>query len=123
MHLWAGAHAARRECERKVLPPRPEPARQAGAPLSEEEGGGGKGTHVLGSRCTQHHTLTPQPQPRSLKNTNMPLKLSIPDKARQTYLTQCVDQFVSESQIPHKTVNLMFQFVIVNNKLIILWGS
>ena len=60
MHLWAGAHAARRECERKVLPPRPEPARQAGAPLSEEEGG------VVGGRTFQGpgtpHTPPPNPE-------------------------------------------------------------
>ena len=30
---------------------------------------------------------------------------------------------VLESQLPHKTVNLLFHLVIVNNKLTILWGG
>ena len=32
-----------------------------------------------------------------------------------SYLTQCIKQLVLESQLPHKTVNLFFQFVSVNN--------
>ena len=39
------------------------------------------------------------------------------------HLTECIYQLVLESQLPHKTVNLTFQLVIVNNKLTILWGS
>jgi hypothetical protein len=39
------------------------------------------------------------------------------------YLTRCVHQLVLESQLTHKTVNLIFQLVIVNNKLTILRGS
>ena len=30
---------------------------------------------------------------------------------------------VLESRLPHKTVNLLFQLVLVNNKLTIVWGS
>ena len=41
----------------------------------------------------------------------------------QVYLTQSVYQLVLESQLSHKTVNLIFQLVIVNNKLTIVWGS
>ena len=41
----------------------------------------------------------------------------------QVYLTECIYQLVLESQLPHKTVNLIFSSVIVNNKLTILWGS
>ena len=39
------------------------------------------------------------------------------------YLTECIYYLVLESQPPHKTVNLIFQLVIVKNKLTILWGS
>ena len=39
------------------------------------------------------------------------------------YLTQCTYQLVLESQLPHEIVNFIFQLVIANNKLTILWGS
>ena len=32
-------------------------------------------------------------------------------------------QFVLESQLPHKIVNLVFKLVMVDNELTILWGS
>ena len=34
-----------------------------------------------------------------------------------------VRDWAVESQLPHKTVNLIFGFVIVNSKLTILWGN
>ena len=42
---------------------------------------------------------------------------------RHVYLTECVHAVVLESQPPHKAVNLISQLVIVNNMLIIWWGS
>ena len=39
----------------------------------------------------------------------------------QVYLTQCIDQMVSESQLPHKIVNLLFTIINQNIKLTILW--
>jgi hypothetical protein len=42
---------------------------------------------------------------------------------RRFYLTQCIYELVLDSQLPHKTVKLIFQLVKVNNKLTILWGS
>jgi len=36
-----------------------------------------------------------------------------------SYLTQRIDRLVLESQLPHKTVNLIFPLVIVINKLTI----
>ena len=41
----------------------------------------------------------------------------------QPCLTQCVNQTVLVSQLPHITVNLLYSLAIVNNKLTILWGS
>ena len=41
----------------------------------------------------------------------------------QVYLTQYIISLGSECQLLHKTVNLLFQLVIVINKLTILWGS
>ena len=46
-----------------------------------------------------------------------PLELT---RVKGFYLAQCIDSNVSESQIPPKTVNLMFWWVKVNNKLTIL---
>ena len=40
--------------------------------------------------------------------------------AAQVYLTRCVYWLFSESQLPHKTVDLISQLVIVNNNLTIL---
>ena len=40
----------------------------------------------------------------------------------QPYLAQHVYSLVSESRLHHKTLNLIFQWVIVNNKLTILRG-
>jgi hypothetical protein len=42
---------------------------------------------------------------------------------KKPYLTQCFNQSVLESQLPHKTVNWISLSVIVNKKLTILWGS
>ena len=39
------------------------------------------------------------------------------------YLTKCIHQLVLESQLPHKTVNLVFELEILNNELTILWRS
>ena len=39
------------------------------------------------------------------------------------YLTQCFHYWVFESQLPYKTVNVVFELVIVNNKLTILCGN
>ena len=39
------------------------------------------------------------------------------------YLTHRIYLLVLESQLPHKSVNLMFYLGIVNNKLTILWKS
>ena len=40
-----------------------------------------------------------------------------------TYLTDCMNQRVSESQLPHKLVNLLFTIAYQDNTLTILWGS
>ena len=37
--------------------------------------------------------------------------------------TQCINQMVLESQLPHKIVNSLFHSIIVNNELTILWGG
>ena len=42
---------------------------------------------------------------------------------RRVCVTQRINSLVPESQLPHKTVNLIFELVIVNDKLKILWGS
>ena len=39
------------------------------------------------------------------------------------YLTQCIHSLALESQISHKSVNLIFELVIVNNKLTISCGN
>ena len=39
------------------------------------------------------------------------------------YLTQCIDFFFIESQLPHKGVNLLFQLVVVKIELPILEES
>jgi hypothetical protein len=39
-----------------------------------------------------------------------------------TYLTQCINEMVLQSQLLHKIVNQLFCLAIVNNKLTILWG-
>jgi hypothetical protein len=39
------------------------------------------------------------------------------------YLTECINQMVLESQLPHTIVNLLSYLVIENNKLTILFGS
>ena len=36
--------------------------------------------------------------------------------ACRVYLAQCIHELVLKSQLPHKTVNLIFHLVIVNNK-------
>ena len=41
----------------------------------------------------------------------------------RSYLTQFVHLLILASQLPHKTVDWMMNLVIVNNKLMILWGS
>ena len=41
----------------------------------------------------------------------------------QVYLTQCIHALVSESQHPHKIVNLISQLVIVNNRLTMSLGN
>ena len=41
----------------------------------------------------------------------------------QPILTECIHELVLESQLPHKTVNLIFPSVVVHNRLTILWGS
>ena len=41
----------------------------------------------------------------------------------EVYLTQCIDWWVLESQLPHKNVNLISWLGIVNNRLTILLGS
>jgi len=40
----------------------------------------------------------------------------------EPYVTQSISQMVSESQLPRKVVNLLFQLVTVNDKSTILWG-
>ena len=49
---------------------------------------------------------------------------TIRKKAMQlhVYLTQCVDQMVLESQLPHKIVSILFKLATVNKRLTILWG-
>ena len=42
--------------------------------------------------------------------------------AQQCFLTQCINQMVLESQLPHKIMNLLFHLIIVLHKLMILWG-
>ena len=44
-------------------------------------------------------------------------------RGERSYLTQCIHLSVSESQLPHKTVNFIFWLVIINKKSTILWGS
>jgi len=39
------------------------------------------------------------------------------------YLTKCIYLLLLERQLAHETVYFIFRFVIVNNKLTILWGS
>ena len=47
-----------------------------------------------------------------------------PIPCHSLYLTQCIYQLISEeNQFPHKTVNSIFQVVIVKTKLTILWES
>ena len=41
----------------------------------------------------------------------------------RAHLTRCSYSLVLESQIPRKTVNLVFQLVIVDNKLPMFGGS
>ena len=41
---------------------------------------------------------------------------------RRSHLTECINQMVSESQLPHKIVNLLFTSTNLNNNLMILWG-
>ena len=43
-----------------------------------------------------------------------PFKL-LPPRS-EAYRTQCIYQLVLESQLPHKTGNLIFELVIENNK-------
>jgi len=42
---------------------------------------------------------------------------------QQLHLTQCINQMVFESQLPNKTVKLLFTLSFLYNKLMILWGS
>ena len=53
----------------------------------------------------------------------VPHSMHLNRDAVQTYLTQCINQMGLESDIPHTIVNLLFQLVIVNNKLKIWWGG
>ena len=39
------------------------------------------------------------------------------------YLTQCIDELVLESQLPHQIVNLSFTNTNKNIKSTVLWGS
>ena len=39
------------------------------------------------------------------------------------YLMQCIYLLALEIQLSHETVNLIFQLVLINNQLTILWGS
>ena len=43
--------------------------------------------------------------------------------AQRYYLTRCVHQRALEIQLPHNAVKKIFQVVILNNKLTIVWGS
>ena len=43
------------------------------------------------------------------------------DKDR-SYLTECVNQSVSESELPYKIVNFLFTITDSNIKLTVLWG-
>ena len=38
----------------------------------------------------------------------------------QSFRTQCIYKMVSGSQLPHEAVNLIFEYVIVNDELTIL---
>ena len=42
---------------------------------------------------------------------------------KQLDLTECINQMVLESQLPHKIVNLLFIITNKNSKLTVLWGS
>ena len=39
------------------------------------------------------------------------------------YLTECIYQLFLKSQLPHKTINMIFELVKVNNKWTTLWES
>jgi hypothetical protein len=56
----------------------------------------------------------------------LPLIGQLPGKNRprkRTYLTECINQLVLESQLLHKTVNLLLTISDENKKLTLLWGS
>ena len=42
--------------------------------------------------------------------------------SRGNRISQCIHSMVLESQLPHKTVNLLLTITTRNNKLTILWG-
>ena len=46
-----------------------------------------------------------------------------PDLSHHSCLTECIFLLVLESELPHKTVNLVFKSVIVKTKSTILWGT
>ena len=52
----------------------------------------------------------------------MPSSLSTACDTEEVYLTKFIHQLVLESHPPHETVNLIFQKVMVNNRVTILWG-
>ena len=39
------------------------------------------------------------------------------------HLTECIIKMISESQLSHKSVNLLFTITHQNNKLTVLWGG
>ena len=43
--------------------------------------------------------------------------------AAHRYLTQYVNSMVLEIQLPHQIVNVVFLFVIVDNKFTVVWGG
>ena len=53
----------------------------------------------------------------------LPPRLSPPHLRPRPYLTQCIYSLFLKGQLPHETVNLIFELVLVNNKLTMFWGE
>ena len=49
--------------------------------------------------------------------------LNILNAMERSYLTECIERLVSESQLLRKIVNLLFNTTNRNTELTVLWGS
>ena len=81
-------------------------------------------TLIFGREDTGASTLLPQHSTLSLPPSTLNTQHSTFRSKSPTHfhLTQRIDSMVLESPFPHKTVNVLYRKLIVNNKLAILGG-